>query len=79
MKEINDTLVIGIMTVPNQECFVLGRNMLFLHTPLTIVEHHGHAAKSVLSAAEDFPCKTDAALNEGRLDLNVRNKADNTW
>ena len=33
---------------------------LFLHTPMTIVERHGHAAESFPSTTEDLPCGTDA-------------------
>ena len=46
---------------------------LFLHTPLTIVERHGHAVESFPSTTEDLPCGTDATVNEGWKDLKVRN------
>lgn len=52
---------------------------LFLHTPLTIVERHGHAAESFPSTTEDLPCGTDATINEGWLDLKVRNETDNIF
>lgn len=52
---------------------------MFLHTPLTIVERHGHAVKSFPGADEDLPCGTDAAVSEGWLDLKVRNETDNTF
>ena len=46
---------------------------MFLHTPMTIVERHGHAVESFPSATEDLPSGTDATINEGWLDLKVRN------
>ncbi len=52
---------------------------MFLHTPLTIVERHGHAVKSFPSTAEDIPCGTDATVGEGWLDLKVRNETDHTF
>lgn len=52
---------------------------MFLHTPLTIVERHGHAVKSFPGASEDLPCGTDATVGEGWLDLKVRNDTDNTF
>ena len=44
---------------------------LFLHTPLVIVERHGHAVESFPSTTEDLPCGTDATINEGWLDLSI--------
>lgn len=52
---------------------------MFLHTPLTVVERHGHAALSFPSTTEDLPCGTDATINEGWLDLKVRNDTDNIF
>lgn len=52
---------------------------LFLHTPLTVVERHGHAVESFPSTTEDLPCGTDATINEGWLDLKIRNETDNTF
>lgn len=52
---------------------------MFLHTPLTVIERHGHAALSFPSTTEDFPKGTDATVNEGWLDLKVCNKTDNTF
>lgn len=52
---------------------------MFLHTPLTIVERHGHAVKYFPQAAEDFASGVDAAVSEGWLDLKVRNETDNTF
>ena len=52
---------------------------MFLHTPLTVIERHGHAALSFPSTTEDFPKGTDATVNEGWLDLKVCNKTENTF
>lgn len=52
---------------------------LFLHTPLTVVERHGHAVESFPSTTEDLPCGTDATIYEGWLDLKIRNDTDNTF
>lgn len=52
---------------------------LFLHTPLTVTERHGHTVESFPSATEELPCGTDATINEGWLDLKVRNETDNTF
>lgn len=52
---------------------------MFLHTPLTIVERHGHAVESFPSTTEDLPCGTDATISEGWLDLKARNDTDNTF
>ncbi len=52
---------------------------MFLHTPLTVAERHGHAVKSFPSTSEDIPCGTDATVGEGWLDLKVRNETDNTF
>ncbi len=52
---------------------------MFLHTPLTVTERHGHAALSFPSTTEDLPKGTDATVNEGWLDLKVCNKTENTF
>ena len=52
---------------------------MFLHTPLTVIERHGHAALSFPSTTENFPKGTDATVNEGWLDLKVCNKRENTF
>lgn len=57
-------------------------NMLFwlsLHTPLTVIERHGHAVESIPPTTEDLPCGTDATVSEGWLDLKIRNDTDNTF
>ena len=52
---------------------------MFLHTPLTIVERHSHTVESFPSTTEDLPCGTDATINEGWLDLKVRNDTSNRF
>ncbi|MFJ3389422.1 glycopeptide resistance accessory protein VanW [Lysinibacillus sp. NPDC086135] len=52
---------------------------MFLHTPLTLVERHGHAVESFPSTTEEIPFGTDATINEGWLDLKVRNETDSTF
>ena len=52
---------------------------MFLHTPLTVIERHGHAVESFPSTTEDLPCGTDATINEGWLDLKVRNETENPF
>lgn len=38
---------------------------MFLHTPLTIVERHGHAVCSFPTTTEELPKGTDATVSEG--------------
>ena len=52
---------------------------MFLHTPLTVIERHGHTIESFPSTTEELPCGTDATINEGWLDLKVRNETDNIF
>ena len=52
---------------------------MFLHTPMTIIERHGHAIKYFPSTDEDGICGIDATINEGWLDLKVKNKTDQTF
>lgn len=52
---------------------------LFLHTPMTVMERHGHAVESFPSATEELPYGTDAAITEGWLDLKIRNDTNNTF
>lgn len=52
----------------------------FLHTPLTIVERHGHSVESFPAVmAEGQPCGTDATISEGWRDLKVRNDTEQTF
>ena len=52
---------------------------LFLHTPLTLVERHGHRVESFPPAGEELPAGTDATIHEGWLDLKVRNDTDSCY
>lgn len=52
---------------------------MFLHTPLTIVERHGHAVESFPSTTEDLPSGTDATVTEGWLDLKVKNETNHPF
>nr|AAF71280.1 VanWG [Enterococcus faecalis] len=49
---------------------------LFLHTPLVIVERHGHAVESFPSTTEEMPRRNEATINEGWLDLKPRKKTN---
>lgn len=51
---------------------------MFLHTPLTVTERHGHTTESFPST-DSHPLGTDATINEGWLDLKVRNDTANTF
>ena len=52
---------------------------LFLHTPLTIIERHGHMIKNFPEPPGDAPTGVDAAVSEGWLDLKVRNDTNCTY
>lgn len=52
---------------------------LFLHTPLTIIERHGHMVKDFPDPPSDIPIGVDATVSEGWLDLKVRNDTDRTF
>lgn len=52
---------------------------MFLHTPLTIVERHGHAVEAFPSTTKDLPEGTDATIGEGWLDLKVKNNTQTTF
>lgn len=52
---------------------------LFLHTPLEIVERRGHAVESIPPADEDSPCGTDATIDEGWIDLKVKNNTQHSF
>ncbi len=49
---------------------------VFLHSPLTIVERHGHTVKDFPEPESDAPLGVDATIAEGWLDLKVRNDTD---
>ena len=52
---------------------------MFLHTPMMVVERHGHRSEAFPSTTKDLPCGTDAAVSEGWLDLKVCNETENTF
>ena len=52
---------------------------MFLHTPMTVTERHGHMTEAFPRTTKDLPCGTDAAVSEGWLDLKVRNETENTF
>ena len=57
----------GLCQLSNLLCW------MFLHTPLTIVERHGHGVKDFPEPPSDAPAGVDATVAEGWLDLRVRN------
>ncbi len=60
----------GLCQISNLLCW------LFLHTPLTVVERHGHGQKDFPEPPSDAPLGVDATVAEGWLDLRVRNDTD---
>jgi vancomycin resistance protein VanW len=46
---------------------------MFLNSPLTIIERHGHAVKDFPEPPSDAPIGVDATISEGWLDLKVKN------
>lgn len=60
----------GLCQISNLLCW------LFLHTPLTITERHGHGKKEFPEPPSDAPMGVDATVAEGWLDFKVRNDTD---
>ncbi len=52
---------------------------VFLHTPLTVVERHGHQAKDFPEPSSDALAGVDAAVVEGWKDLKVKNETDTVY
>lgn len=52
---------------------------VFLHSPLTIVERHTHNVKDFPTMRDAEPEGVDATINEGWLDLKVKNETDSTF
>lgn len=52
---------------------------VFLHSPLTVVERHGHGSKDFPEPPSDAPMGVDATLAEGWKDLKVRNDTAYTF
>ena len=53
--------------------------LLFLHSPLTIFERHGHSKKDFPEAKGDQLLGMDATIAEGWLDLKVQNQTEATF
>lgn len=51
---------------------------VFLHSPLTVVERHAHKAR-VPNTRDGEPQGVDATINEGWLDVKVKNETDITF
>ncbi len=49
---------------------------MFLHSPLTIVERHGHDVKDFPEPPSDAPMGVDATVSEGWLDLKAKNETE---
>lgn len=52
---------------------------MFLHSPLSIVERHGHEIKDFPDLTSDAPIGVDATVAEGWLDLKVKNNTEDTF
>ena len=52
---------------------------IFLHSPLTITERHGHRTKDFPEPPSDAPMGVDATISEGWLDLKVTNNTTQTF
>lgn len=52
---------------------------VFLHSPLTVAERHGHKVKDFPEPQSDAPIGVDATIYDGWLDLKVRNDTDHTF
>jgi len=52
---------------------------MFLHTPMTVTERHGHMVEAFPGTTIGLPCGTDAAVSEGWLDLKVCNETENSF
>lgn len=52
---------------------------VFLHSPLTITERHGHRIKDFPEPPSDAPIGVDATVSEGWLDLKVTNGTKDTF
>ena len=51
----------------------------FLHTPMKIIERHGHRKKDFPEPPSDAPLGVDATVSEGWLDLKVKNDTNETY
>ncbi|MCM1039193.1 MAG: glycopeptide resistance accessory protein VanW [Roseburia sp.] len=53
--------------------------ILFLHSPLTVIERHGHTTLTFPPADTGPVCGIDATIHEGWLDLKARNETEHTF
>lgn len=53
--------------------------LLFLHSPLTVTERRGHPVEAVAPNPGETLHGVDATVNEGWIDLRVRNDTGNTF
>lgn len=63
----------GLCQISNLLCWV------FLHSPLTILERHGHRKKDFKEPESDAPLGVDATIYEGWLDFKVQNNTEMTY
>lgn len=77
LAEVNGKLIVqpggGLCQLSNLLCW------MFLHTPLTLTERHGHQVKEFPEPPSDAPLGVDATVAEGWLDLRVRNDTEVTF
>ncbi len=76
------TVLNGILTAAPGGGLCRLTNLLFwvfLHSPLTIVERHGHGVKDFPEPPSDAPIGVDATVAAGWLDLKVRNDTDQVF
>ncbi len=52
---------------------------LFLQSPLTVIERHGHKAESFPIPPSEIPDGVEATIHEGWQDLKVKNETDTTY
>lgn len=52
---------------------------MFLHTPLMVVERHGHEVEAIPPTEADYLAGIDATVAEGWLDLKVKNNTTHTY
>lgn len=52
---------------------------MFIHSPLTIVERHGHRVESFPSTDSSQPIGVDATISEGWLDIKMKNETNNNY
>lgn len=74
LTERNGTLTTeyggGLCQISNLLCWIC------LHSPLSIIERHGHYKKDFPEPPSDAPMGVDATVSEGWLDFRVRNDTD---